>query len=1104
MPKPILPRQGGRPHTLAVYVSLLFAAVLAIALLTFSLVIVAVDLDVSDRGKFTIAWSDSTGGFTPFNSQRIELNRGHNTKVLMLWSLTDIAKLQITPLDRPAQVTLRHIVVSTLGYTPVIYNKAEHFQRFRLRQGIKPLGVADEQLRLQITQAQAHVEVDVEHHDTDTLQQQFAGQINPQILLLVLVAGIALGYFYAPAQVFVLIALLFLPLWEQSMPPLPQAMLTLEMTTEFSDTVTVYWSNITRNYSEAKVQRVKTADGQTTAVLAIGDLDTLNSIRINPTSRSGQIKIKAITLRQTGYYPITLTARNHFYAVDFTKQPHVQLQGDDLLFDAAGSGDFFELLLPSDAFKMQYSPVVFSCAFLLLVMLCCALYATRTYAPASYARMLTVCRYVSISLLLLLVVLVGWGVDYAISTKLHDLVLVTAGEQAQYHIAGFPYDTTERELYRLPLIDFAYAVVLLISVGVVALTQRKRDIMAYLLFLGLCLLILLFIRSHSTVVKINLELMQDDTLKVYWADNGEHYAQSRSSAITTQAGTHEYTLQIANLNNIHTLRIEPLAHGRQANINAITVLERGYLPLEFNASNHFYAVEPYKRSTLSHEATTQALEHRGQQLLFGTDTNREYLELTLDPKAYAAPYTPYFYLKALLLLLGLFVSVYYGMRQWPAWSQHCAPALIRTGLAMIVVMIMQLAWLSEYDYHPDERAHINSLDYFSQYSDFPVVGDARAMESYQLPWGISRLDDLGLSYILMGKLKNILTYFMEDTVFTCRAFNSLLVLALLLASRQRNFALFLLPLLCLPQVWYLFSYTNRDGWALFLALLLAWHTQSETGHLQRYLHAAHWRANWVYLLWPAGLLGLLSIELSNYYLFILYLLALLVVQGLYGTSQRKTFFLKCLLFVLLAASVFGVRKAIDIEVNGLHKMEQKIAFAEAIADPAFKPSIAGTQAGFYALRLQQKGVTALELFTPKWEWQRLTYKNFAGMYGNEFVEFSPQWYYDCVAVLYGLILTTLLYSVWRYGTLIHWLQGGIALLFMGGALLMGFLYSWLYDFQPQGRYIFPLIPIFMSLCWQSRALFTPNVRALLGASAILLLLLGMYSFRTVALTSLVL
>jgi hypothetical protein len=76
--------------------------------------------------------------------------------------------------------------------------------------------------------------------------------------------------------------------------------------------------------------------------------------------------------------------------------------------------------------------------------------------------------------------------------------------------------------------------------------------------------------------------------------------------------------------------------------------------------------------------------------------------------------------------------------------------------------------------------------------------------------------DLGLSYFFAGKFSLLVQQLFADEDFINRSFNALLFLLLFIMScNNKRLLLFLSPLLCTPQIWYLYAYTNRGGDALF-------------------------------------------------------------------------------------------------------------------------------------------------------------------------------------------------------------------------------------------------------------------------------------------------
>lgn len=1096
-------QSSGGTHAVALYLGLLLAAILAVALLTLSLVVVVLDIDVDTAGHAKVYWTDQAGQFSEIQSKSVALQSGHNAQVLMLWSWSDVTQVRLTPIDRPARATINHIVLTTLGYPPVIYNEAAQFQLFRAIKDINIWQVDAEHLLVNTGSNTAQIEWDVKHDKTDATAIFLANALNIPSILLLLAICLFVGFFFPAAHIYALFLGLFFLLLANTQEQLPGALLSIEMQTSAKSELTVYWSNITRVYTEDNVKRIKTEAGNAVYKIDIGKLQKINSLRIDPSKLQDKVSISNIKITQPGYFPINIRAENNYYAVDFKKQPSLNIAGEYLVLDAQKAGEFFEILINNRAFKIEYTLIIYYCSLCILLLLTVCYYVSRCYYPQYFPRAKIAGKYVSCLILIGMLGLYMLGPQYAIYSKLHDLLLSTSGTQAHYDLADFPYRSTEKILAKMSLLNVAYSILLLSSIAAIRYFYSWIQTAIFSLILGLMLLIFGYINSNATLLDIEMQVEKPDFVNVYWADEGENYLQQRSVSALTDSNMQHYQLAIENLNNIHNIRIEPFSKAGKVALQEIKITEPGYAPIILNAANHFFAVDLVTKNKLTNTATTQKLTIENNQLIFSSDNNTEYFEIIIDPKAFKTGYSLTFYAQALSLLLGLFVSIYYGSLKWSQYQANVNIITARTALAFIALMVLQMAWFSEYDHHPDEKAHIDSVDYYTQYSDFPVVGDGRSMSTYQYPWGISRLDDLGVSYFIMGKFKNLITTYLEDTVFTCRLFNGVLVIALLFATRNSRFALFMVPFLCSPQFWYLFSYTNRDAFALFLSILLAWQLANSKSALQQYLAQPGWLVHWRHMLLAGILLGILSIELSNYIIFILFFVAVLLWQGLFEANERKQFFQKCLLLLLLAGSIYGVRKAVDVHINGFNKQEQKTALAEFIAGPEFKPSIAGTNAGFFGLRLKQKGVSALDLFKPQWDWHHLTFKSFTGTYGHEFAEYSPAWYYDLLQWLYLMVMASLLYAVARYGVLQHWLLTALAAIFIFGDLLMGFLYSWLYDFQPQGRYVFPLIPIFMLWFWRIAPLQSRKVNAFVRACVLFLVALGFFSFRSIALTYMV-
>jgi len=252
------------------------------------------------------------------------------------------------------------------------------------------------------------------------------------------------------------------------------------------------------------------------------------------------------------------------------------------------------------------------------------------------------------------------------------------------------------------------------------------------------------------------------------------------------------------------------------------------------------------------------------------------------------------------------------------------------------------------------------------------------------------------------------------------------------------------------------------------------------------------------LLIPGILLGILSIEQTNYVLFVLFIFSFLLWKLIFFVEDKKTFIFKCLLFLTVGATIFSARIAIDIAINGTNKSEQRISYAENHADSNFKPSIAATKDSYSGLRLKDKGVGFTEIFNSEWSWHKMTFKSFTGFYGY-YAKYSPKWYYISVLIIYSLIFLLVLWHSIVNTQLRDKVFSLLCLTAILGGILMGILFSWLYDFQPQGRYIFPIIPIILVYFGIAFPAYSQRQQSFLLSCTLMLMILSIYSFNEIAL-----
>ncbi len=597
------------------------------------------------------------------------------------------------------------------------------------------------------------------------------------------------------------------------------------------------------------------------------------------------------------------------------------------------------------------------------------------------------------------------------------------------------------------------AIVFLI-LAIVFLFPKKYYPQAFLFFAG-AILFYYCLSFNATVVSFRAQAEQADQVTVFWRDMGETFSTTKARKVQIDPGTNYYQVKTSNIGNIESLSLKT---NKQQSIvlDQLLIREPGYKDFSF--------------------AETETI----------IDKQRSSKVLLISVVLFV-----------LVCLLILWLTFYYPKNNRKFYIIFF-PKIIRVLFLFSSFLVINLAWQANYNIHPDESAHIASVEYFSQYWDPPKIGDSRTLNTYQYPWAISRLDDLGISYFFAGKFSKITQLLFENKEFIARAFNSFLFLLFFVLSKNKRLLLFLTPLLCTPQIWYLYAYSNRGGFVLFISIILAWQLVNKQSSLNHFLKDNKRLSDWKTILFPGLLLGILSIEQTNYVLFILFLFSVLLWRLLFFIKNKKVFIYKCFIFILVAASIYCLRHGVDFLINGHNKYEQRMAYAEEHAAPDFKPSIASTKDSYHGLRLRDKGVSFTEIFSPEWQWHTMSFKSFTGFYGY-YAEYSPQWYYTYVLLIWIIVLLVIFRHMlfkanWQYK-----LFSLLSFTAICGGLLMSMLFCWLYDFQPQGRYMFPIIPIMLVYFWTMFPLWNRHEKAIILSSVLVLALLSFYSFNEIAL-----
>lgn len=446
---------------------------------------------------------------------------------------------------------------------------------------------------------------------------------------------------------------------------------------------------------------------------------------------------------------------------------------------------------------------------------------------------------------------------------------------------------------------------------------------------------------------------------------------------------------------------------------------------------------------------------------------------TLAPPR-AAPQTGAVLLQASLLFAVVFVAaaaIAHSARtrrtQQSFWRN--IPLHLALPLALACALILAMAGWSAFNAHPDEYLHFEAAKYFASHWLPPALNDP-ALEPSFSHYGFSYLQDLDGSYFLMGKFIAVLGW-LSTPEFAARVFNVLLFAAIAVwVMRRLHDSLAAAVLLVSPQVWYVFSYANGDGWPLVVALLVVVQLADEQSSLHRYLRGENWRSAAGGGLLFVGLLVLLLVAKRNYYLFLPFVAAVAFWKTFFWNepSTRLQLAQRWVLIGLATAAIFFPLRLAQAAINHFDHSHLRQVQAEKFAAPGFKPSDVAAGKGSPALALRKRGAPLMSLFA-KYPWPRRSFESFCGVYHWMTLRSSAP-YYLVMGALYIALLACAAAAFRR-------LPGrdvlfGAAVFVLAVAVVLASAYhSWTADYQPQGRYLFPILPMFAFLLHRYRESF---------------------------------
>lgn len=465
--------------------------------------------------------------------------------------------------------------------------------------------------------------------------------------------------------------------------------------------------------------------------------------------------------------------------------------------------------------------------------------------------------------------------------------------------------------------------------------------------------------------------------------------------------------------------------------------------------------------------------------------------------------------------------------------------VVVAGMSLVsgLILAMLIASPTKKSVHPDEFSHLGAYDYYVDHLLPPSVDDPATIPSTSV-WGYSYLFELDVVYDIAARMTGQLRKFTFDNLLACRLFQFGLWAALcFIAMYHRRWAGVLCVTLFSPQIWYVFSYFNADAFPLTLTLIAAGIVSDEEGGLGRFLGTGNVRnpALWV----AAVCIGLTLVSKVNYLpvllVFLLWLSvthlglrwqtvvlemmgALLIGTGMFMKSVpaltgwymplaltglvaagtgflffvwrcwtdggKRRVFVRLVSFTLLCILIAAPRVVWDIHVNGWpsQKAERIHAVVEARAGPEFKPSVIAQGTGFPTIDLAARGVSLFNVAFSPYNWTSTSLASAFGVYGYMNI-FAPRWLYWLLYITAGLLISLLLYSLWK-NVPEQWIA--LTAVVFGGAVLVlasSLLLSWTSALQAQGRYLFAILPMIALLLGTRQAQLPGRTLAFLVGAA---------------------
>lgn len=383
-------------------------------------------------------------------------------------------------------------------------------------------------------------------------------------------------------------------------------------------------------------------------------------------------------------------------------------------------------------------------------------------------------------------------------------------------------------------------------------------------------------------------------------------------------------------------------------------------------------------------------------------------------------------------------------------------------LFVVTLTILCLIWSIKmpYRYGSDEEMKMDICKYIYQNGKLPTGGDEAVRDGC---WGISYAFTPILDYTISGmfmKIVSVVTTNDQALLVAARfpsvlSYMGTLIMSILISKKlfkeNRIRWLFLIFIACLPELIFLGSYINNDCFALFCTsiIIYSWIIGLKT----------NWNIKSCVILGIG--IGLCALSYYNAYGFILTSAMLFIISFIKNQKEeflKKQFWKKGILIFAIAFALAGwwfIRSYILYNGDFLG-LQASNEYGEKYGINTYKPS--------QRITPSKKGQNLMQmLIVDNWLWQTIC--SFIAVFGNTNVVF-PVAYYIFFVAIYVIALVALFFKHRedKKNNSSNVNIKMIELMFILSIIITFSLsidYSYFSDFQPQGRYILPILIPFM-------------------------------------------